>query len=116
MIKLDNIYSLSDFKRNAKEFVERIKGTKSPLILTVNGKAEVVVQDANTFQTLIDRLQQAEEELRVLKLEALKQDLAIEAEQLKNGDYQEYDETSLPKLLEDIKARGWKRLAQDSTL
>ncbi len=41
MIELKNIHSLSDFKRNAKEFIERIKSTQSPMVLTVNGKAEV---------------------------------------------------------------------------
>lgn len=49
MIELKNIHSLSDFKRNAKEFIERIKSTQSPMVLTVNGKAEVVVQDAHAF-------------------------------------------------------------------
>jgi len=43
MIELENIHSLSDFKRNAKEFIEQIKTTKSPLVLTVNDKAKVVV-------------------------------------------------------------------------
>lgn len=111
MIELNNIYSLTDFKRNAKEFVERIKATHSPIVLTVNGKAEVVVQDANAFQALCDRAQKAEEELRVLKLSALKQEIDIGVEQLKHGDYIEYDADTLPTLLENIKARGQKRLA-----
>jgi len=108
MIELKNIYSLTDFKRNAKEFVDRIKATHSPIVLTVNGKAEVVVQDAEAFQTLCDRVQQAEEELRTLKLTALKQDLIVGIEQLKNGDYTEYDADTLPTLLENIKSRSQK--------
>ncbi|MBD6619771.1 type II toxin-antitoxin system Phd/YefM family antitoxin [Komarekiella sp. 'clone 1'] len=76
MINLEQIHSLTDFKRNVKQFLERIKATKSPLVLTVNGKAEVVVQDASAFQEMIDRLERAEEELRQLKLEALQRDIA----------------------------------------
>ncbi|MFB2768064.1 type II toxin-antitoxin system Phd/YefM family antitoxin [Pelatocladus sp. BLCC-F211] len=113
MINLENIHSLTDFKRNVKQFLERIKTTKSPLVLTVNGKAEVVIQDASTFQEMIDRLERTEEELRKLKLEALQRDIAIGAEQLKNGEYTEYDDESLPSLLENIKVRGQRKLRQE---
>jgi prevent-host-death family protein len=113
MINLENIHSLTDFKRNVKQFLERIKTTKSPLVLTVNGKAEVVIQDASTFQEMIDRLERTEEELRQLKLEALQRDIAIGAEQLKNGEYTEYDDESLPSLLENIKVRGQRKLRQE---
>ena len=64
--------SLTDFKRNVKHFIERIKATTSPLVLTVNGRAEVVVQDASAFQEIIDKLERTEEELRRLKSESLK--------------------------------------------
>jgi prevent-host-death family protein len=114
MINLENIHSLTDFKRNVKQFLERIKATKLPLILTVNGKAEVVIQDASTFQEMMDRLERAEEELQKLKLEALQRDIAIAAEQLKNGEYTEYNDKSLPSLLENIKARGQRKLYQNS--
>ncbi|MEH2064823.1 MAG: type II toxin-antitoxin system prevent-host-death family antitoxin [Nostoc sp.] len=51
-INLENIQSLTDFKRNAKDYLEQIKFTKSPLVLTVNGKAEVVVHEAQAFQQI----------------------------------------------------------------
>ncbi|HBB32261.1 MAG TPA: prevent-host-death protein [Cyanobacteria bacterium UBA8803] len=55
MINLSrDIHSLTDFKRNTAEFLQRIKQTKHPLILTVNGKAELVVQDAESYQKLLD--------------------------------------------------------------
>ena len=41
-----DIESLTNFKRNTREYLERIKESGHPLVLTVNGKAEVVVQDA----------------------------------------------------------------------
>jgi PHD/YefM family antitoxin component YafN of YafNO toxin-antitoxin module len=33
---------------------------KAPLVLTVNGGAELVVQDAASYQDLLDRLERAE--------------------------------------------------------
>jgi len=50
--------------------------------------------------------------LRKLKYEALKRDIAIGAEQLKNGEYREYDDESLPRLLENIKEQGKRKLGQ----
>lgn len=49
-----DIHSLTDFKRRTNEFVQQIKQTKHPLVLTVNGKAELVVQDAESYQRLLE--------------------------------------------------------------
>jgi len=37
-----------------------LKEKKTPLLLTVNGRAELVVQDAESYQALLDRLERAE--------------------------------------------------------
>jgi prevent-host-death family protein len=61
MIKLHrDIHSLTDFKRNTNEFMKQMKQTKTPLVLTVNGKAELVVQDAESYQAMLERLERAE--------------------------------------------------------
>ncbi len=60
MIKLEDIYSLSDFQRNTKQHVARLKETGQPSVLTVNGKAELVVLAAASFQKLSDQLERAE--------------------------------------------------------
>jgi prevent-host-death family protein len=49
-----DIHSLTDFKRKTNQFLTRIKETKHPLVLTINGKAELVVQDAESYQKLVD--------------------------------------------------------------
>lgn len=49
-----DIHSLTEFKRNTTELVENLKRTKHPLVLTVNGKAELVVQDAESYQALLN--------------------------------------------------------------
>ena len=61
MLDLANdIRSLSDFKRNTVELLDRLRKTGHPLVLTINGKAEVVVQDAGAYQTLLDRVEAIE--------------------------------------------------------
>jgi prevent-host-death family protein len=115
-INLKNIQTLTDFKRNAKEYVDRIKSTKSPLVLTVNGKAEVVVQDAQAFQQMIDQLQQLEEELQKLKLEALRNQINLGIQQIESGQYTEYNEETLLDFFADIKTRGLKNLADIDSL
>jgi hypothetical protein len=54
------------------------------------------------------------ERIRKLKLETLQRDIGIAAEQLKNGEYTQYDDESLPNLLENIKAQGQSKLKWDS--
>jgi prevent-host-death family protein len=57
------IHSLTDFKKNTSEFINQLKETGDPVVLTINGKAELVVQDAAAYQ----RLRQIAEEARVLE-------------------------------------------------
>lgn len=49
-----NIHSLSDFQRNAKGHIRKLKQSGKPAVLTVNGEAEVVVQSAEAYQKLLD--------------------------------------------------------------
>jgi len=60
MIDLREVRSVTEFQRNLKEYVGQLKRKKTPLVLTVNGRAELVVQDAACYQALLDRLERAE--------------------------------------------------------
>ena len=55
-----DIRSLSDFKRKTSELVERMEESGEPMVLTVNGKAKLVVQDAASYQKLLDTLDHAQ--------------------------------------------------------
>ncbi|MEM9538449.1 MAG: type II toxin-antitoxin system Phd/YefM family antitoxin [Cyanobacteria bacterium P01_E01_bin.42] len=55
-----DIQSLSSFKRNTSEFIEQMKQTGNPIVLTVNGKAELVVQDAVSYQKILDMMEYLE--------------------------------------------------------
>jgi len=50
----EDIQSLTSFRRKPAAFMKRLKKTKRPVILTINGKAEAVVQDAESYQRLLD--------------------------------------------------------------
>lgn len=60
MISLKDIKSLTAFKRNTNEYVKRIKKSGSPLVLTINGRAELIVQDAESYQRMLEVLDRAE--------------------------------------------------------
>lgn len=49
-----DIQSLTNFRRNSRQFLKQIKKTRRPVVLTVNGKAAAVVQDAEAYQRLLD--------------------------------------------------------------
>ncbi len=40
-----DIQSLTNFRRKSGEFLKQLKKSKRPIVLTVNGRAEAVVQD-----------------------------------------------------------------------
>jgi PHD/YefM family antitoxin component YafN of YafNO toxin-antitoxin module len=54
MIDLSDIRPLSDFQRNTKDHIRRLKKSGKPSVLTVNGQAEVVVQSARAYQKLLE--------------------------------------------------------------
>ena len=53
-LDLSNIYSLSEFQRNTRDHISKLKSSGAPVVLTVNGQAEVVVQSAEAYQKLLD--------------------------------------------------------------
>lgn len=60
MIRATDIHSLTEFTRNAKTYIQKIKETKNPVAITINGEAEVVIQDARSYQLMIDELERAQ--------------------------------------------------------
>lgn len=50
----EDIHSLTDFKRHTTNFVKQIKHRHRPMVLTVNGKAALIVQDADSYQKLVE--------------------------------------------------------------
>lgn len=72
----------------------------------------LTTEERQLLEQKIQHSQLSEEELKI-KQQALQQDIAIGAEQLRGGDYTEYDDASLPSLLDTIRTRGKLRLQQE---
>jgi PHD/YefM family antitoxin component YafN of YafNO toxin-antitoxin module len=68
MIRPEDIGSLTDFSRNTRAHLKRLRRTGRPELLTVNGKAEVVIQNASAYQRLIELLEKLERDPAVLVL------------------------------------------------
>jgi prevent-host-death family protein len=49
-----DIQPMITFRNHSAEIMRHLKDTKRPVILTVNGKAAAVVQDAEAYQNLLD--------------------------------------------------------------
>lgn len=61
-LNIKDIRSVTDFQRNARSHVARLRKTKAPMVLTVNGSAAVVVQDAASYQELLNVVENYEYE------------------------------------------------------
>ena len=67
MIALEDIRSLTDFQRNTKSHLKRLKSTGRPGVLTVNGKAELIVQDAAAYEEMLDTIRGIQRGLDAMK-------------------------------------------------
>ena len=52
----EDIHSVTEFKRNTSGMMKKLRKTGRPLVLTVKGKAEMVVLDPATYQHVADQL------------------------------------------------------------
>src|SRR5260370_28123613 len=77
-----DIQSLTTFRRRSGDFMKHLKKSQRPVILTVKGKAEAIVQDAVAYQRLLDIAARAD------SYEGIRQGL----EQAKQGKGREVEE------------------------
>jgi len=61
----DDIDTLTRFKRETPKFLGRLRKTGGPIVLTVNGRAEIVIQDADAYQEMMRRARRALHEAEV---------------------------------------------------
>ncbi|MGS2722446.1 type II toxin-antitoxin system Phd/YefM family antitoxin [Porticoccus sp. GXU_MW_L64] len=52
MFQSTDIHTVTEFSRKPAEHIKRLAESKRPEILTVNGKAAVVVQDVETYERM----------------------------------------------------------------
>lgn len=51
----EDILPLTDFKRDTAAYIRKLRKTGRAQVLTVNGRAEVVVQSAKAYQEFMER-------------------------------------------------------------
>ncbi len=110
MVNLQNIHSLTEFKRNANSYIETIRSTKAPIVLTVNGEAAVVVQDATEFQASLDQIKSAQERINQLEFDRLKADIAEGQRDFAEGRFDSFNEESLSDFFDQIMIDGRKEM------
>lgn len=64
MLDLRRVFSMTEFLRNHREMAAMLAESRQPVVLTVKGKPSLVIQDAVSYQELLDRLDSAESEAR----------------------------------------------------
>jgi prevent-host-death family protein len=89
-----DIHPLTDFKRHTSEFLTQLKETGQPVVLTINGKAELVVQDAKSYQKLLNLAERLE------TIQAVQEGLAS----MNRGEGRSLDE-AFDALEKELKAR-----------
>ena len=55
-----DILPMTTFRNRSAEIMRHLKATRRPVVLTVNGKAAAVIQDAEAYQQLLDLAAQAD--------------------------------------------------------
>ena len=71
---VNDIKPLSEFRANAAHFINQVKETKRPLILTQNGVSSAVLVDVSEYQAIIEKLE-------------LLQEVQIAEQQIESGNY-----------------------------
>ncbi len=51
-----DIQPVSEFRANAAKFIEQVRATKEPVILTQHGRGAAVLVDIESYEELIDEL------------------------------------------------------------
>ena len=85
-----DIQPLTTFRNNSVKLIRQLKKTKRPIVLTVNGKPEAVLQAPAAFQRLLDLAALADPE------EGLRQGLE---------DVREGRSEPLEKVLDDMRVK-----------
>jgi hypothetical protein len=101
MFRSEDIHPVTDFVRNHKRHHAHLRATGRPEVLTINGTAELVLQDVRSFEREAEDAQRIREENRALRerLEDLETLMALDEaySELKRGEGRPMDE-ALPAL------------------
>ena len=76
----EDIQPLSEFRANVASFIEKVRKTKRPIVITQRGKSAAVMMDVSEYETLIGKLE-------------LLTDIQIAESQIKKGEGISHEDT-----------------------
>ena len=79
-------YPLAEFQRGAREHIQRLQETGQPEVLTVDGNEEIVIQSADAYRELLDRVDRAEAIAGIQRgLSSIRRGVGVPAEEALDG-------------------------------
>ncbi len=87
ILPTEDIRSLSDFRSNVATYVNQVRKTKRPMVLTHHGRSAAVLLDVEEYEALVERAE-------------LLEDIRIAEEEIKAGKV-----ISHSKVMEELAAR-----------
>ncbi len=64
---VSDIKSLSSFKQKTADIIRQVEDTKRPVVVTVNGEAKFVIQDAVSYQKTVDYVKSMTDTSKIAK-------------------------------------------------
>ncbi len=95
MTGISETHTIAEFTHNPSELIHRLKLSRLPFALTIDGQPEVVIQNAVAYQQLLERVESAE-------------NIQSDIEGHKNGEACSETELEREKLRAQILAQGHK--------
>jgi prevent-host-death family protein len=87
----EDVQPVSEFRANAAKFVQRVRETRRPLVLTQHGKSAAVLLDVEEYERMIDTIE-------------LLRDVQEAERQIDAGEVVDHDE-AMAGLLEKYRGR-----------
>ena len=81
----EDITPVTDFRTKAAEFIQKIKKTRRPIILTQRGRSAAVVEDVKEYENRLERMELLEAIVRGLQA-AERGDLVSHKEAMRSMD------------------------------
>lgn len=57
---IEDIIPLSNFRQQASDIIKKIQVKRRPVFITINGKVEAVIQDAKSYQAMLNKIEELE--------------------------------------------------------
>jgi prevent-host-death family protein len=85
----EDIKPLSEFRSNARSYIDKVRKTKRPLVVTQRGKSAAVILDVEEYESMLNKIE-------------ILQDIQLADKQIKEGKGVEHEDAK-KQVLKNIK-------------